>query len=109
MLAGVPNCNAYLYDLVVYSSEWSEHISLLQTVFERLAKATLTLNIAKCEFAQATVTYLGKEVGQGQVRPVAAKVSAIAEFPIPTTRRELNCDFWAWRDITAVSVKIFPV
>lgn len=58
-------------------------------MFERLAKATLTLNIAKCEFAQATVTYLGKEVGQGQVRPVAAKVSAIAEFPIPTTRREL--------------------
>ncbi|KAG1952330.1 gag-pol fusion protein [Pimephales promelas] len=90
VLAGVPNCNAYLDDLVEYSSEWSEHLSLLHTVFERLEKATLTLNLAKCEFARATVTYLGKEVGQGQVRPVAAKVSAINEFSIPTTRRELR-------------------
>lgn len=37
-----------------------------------------------------TITYLGKEVGQGQVRPVSAKVSAIVDFPIPTTRRELR-------------------
>ncbi len=30
------------------------------------------------------------EVGQGQVRPVEAKVRAIAEFPFPTTSRELR-------------------
>ncbi len=74
----------------MYSSEWSEHISLLHTVFEGLAKATLTLNLAKCKFARATVSYFSKEVGHGQVRPVAAKVSAIAEFPVPNTRRELH-------------------
>ena len=38
----------------------------------------------------ATVTYLGKEVGRGQVCPVSAKVSAIEAFPPPTTRRELR-------------------
>lgn len=90
VLSGVPNCNAYLDDLVVYSSEWSEHISLLRTVFEKLASASLTLNLAKCEFGQATVTYLGKEVGQGQVRPIQAKVEAVANFPVPETRRELR-------------------
>lgn len=90
VLLGVPNCNAYLDDLVVYSTDWAEHVSLLRTVFERLAKASLTLNLAKCEFAQATITYLGKEVGQGQVRPLEAKVTAIAEFPTPATRRELR-------------------
>ncbi len=31
---------------------------------------------------------MGKEVGQGQVRPLEAKVTAIAEFPTPTTRQE---------------------
>lgn len=30
VLAGVPNCNAYLDDLVVNSSKWSEHIALLK-------------------------------------------------------------------------------
>ncbi len=76
----------------MYSIDWSEHISLLRTVFQRLADASLTVNLAKCEFGQATITYLGKEVGQGQVRPLEAKVTAIAEFPTPTTRREL-CRF----------------
>lgn len=90
VLAGVPNCNAYLDDLVIYSSEWSEHIYLLKTVFESLIKASLTLNLAKCEFGQATVTYLSKEVGHGQVQPIEAKVMAIAQFPAPTTRCELH-------------------
>lgn len=63
VLAGVPQCNAYLEDLVVYSTDWSENVSLLPTVFDYLDKALLTLNLAKCEFGQATITYLGKEVG----------------------------------------------
>lgn len=90
VLAGVPNCYAYLDDLVVKSDSWSDHVQVLRIVFDRLAKATLTLNLAKCEFGKATVTYLGKQVGRGQVRPVEAKVAAIAEFPAPTTRRELR-------------------
>ncbi len=90
VLAGVPNCNAYLDDLVIYSTEWSEHVSTLNEVFKRLENASLTLNLAKCDFGQATITYLGREVGQGQVRPIEAKVSAIAEFPVPTSRKELR-------------------
>ncbi|XP_067261173.1 uncharacterized protein [Chanodichthys erythropterus] len=90
VLAGVRNCNAYLDDLVIYSSSWSAHVATLREVFERLRNASLTLNLSKCEFGQATVTYLGREVGQGQVRPIEAKVAAIAEFPVPTTRKELR-------------------
>ncbi len=90
VLSGVSNCNAYLDDLVVYSTDWSEHVSLLRTVFEGLANASLTLNSVKCEFSLATITHLGKEVGQGQVRPLEAKVTAIAEFSISTTGQELR-------------------
>src|SRR4029434_11317709 len=49
-----------------------------------------TVNLAKCEFAHATVVYLGKVVGQGKVRPVRAKVLAIDRFPPPTTKKELQ-------------------
>ena len=90
VLAGVPYCNAYLDDLVVYTSTWEEHMSSLKMVFDRLAEASLTVNLAKCEFAKATVTYLGKQVGQGTVRALDDKVKAIAEFPVPATRRELR-------------------
>ena len=36
-----------------------------------------------------TVTYLGRVVGQGHVRPVRAKVQAIDAYPPPTTKKEL--------------------
>lgn len=86
VLSGVPNCNAYLDDLVIYSTDWEEHVSILRVVFECLKQASLTLNLAKCEFGQATITYLGRKVGQGQVKPVEAKVTAVADFPVPATR-----------------------
>lgn len=90
VLGDIPNCRSYLDDIVVYSDDWVSHIARLREVFKRLSVASLTLNLAKCEFGKGTVLYLGHQVGSGQVCPVDAKVSAIAEFPVPTTRRELR-------------------
>ena len=90
VLRGVRNCEVYLDDIVAYSSHWDEHVKTLSEIFERLCKASLTLNLAKCEFGKAVVIYLGKIVGQGRVCPVTAKVQAIIDFPAPHTRRELH-------------------
>ena len=90
VLGDVPNCNVYLDDVVVFSDTWADHLASLSIVFQRLSAASLTLNLAKCEFGKATVTYLGKQVGLGQVRPVDAKVAAVVSYPVPTTRRELR-------------------
>uniref|UniRef100_A0A669F703 Gypsy retrotransposon integrase-like protein 1 n=1 Tax=Oreochromis niloticus TaxID=8128 RepID=A0A669F703_ORENI len=90
VLCGVKNCEAYLDDIVVYSPTWSEHLETLSQVFRRFCESSLTLNLSKCEFGKATITYLGKQVGQGQVRPVTAKVQAIVDFPVPQTKRALR-------------------
>lgn len=90
VIDGMHNIEAYLDDLVIYSASWSEHVKQLHVLFSRLSDANLTVNLAKCEFGRATVTYLGKIVGGGQVRPVESKVEAITHFPVPTTRRELR-------------------
>ncbi|KAL7882863.1 hypothetical protein SRHO_G00005210 [Serrasalmus rhombeus] len=87
---GLPNCTAYLDDVVVHSSTWDEHMEMLKAVFERLDHASLTLNLAKCDFGKATVLYLGREVGQGRVRTPTDKVKAILDYPVPCTRRELR-------------------
>ncbi len=79
VLADVPNCNAYLDDLVIYSQSWSEHVLLLETVFKHLQEGSLTLNLAKCEIGKATMTYLGKQEGNGQT------ILSINEFPVPKT------------------------
>lgn len=51
ILGDVPNCNIYLDDVVIYSSTWVYHIYTLHNVFSRLAAASLTLNLMKCDFA----------------------------------------------------------
>lgn len=90
VLRDVADCEAYLDDVVIYSSDWSQHLTQLEEVFSRLAAANLTLNLAKCEFGQATVTYLGKVVGCGKVCPISAKVDAILNFGVPSSRSELK-------------------
>lgn len=87
--AGLEGCAVYLDDIVVFSDTWEQHLHRIRALFERLSAANLTVNLAKCEFARATVTYLGKVVGMGKVRPVSAKVIAINNFPPPQTKREL--------------------
>uniref|UniRef100_A0A3B3I2A9 Gypsy retrotransposon integrase-like protein 1 n=1 Tax=Oryzias latipes TaxID=8090 RepID=A0A3B3I2A9_ORYLA len=90
VLGDVRNCRAYLDDIVVYSDVWSNHLATLRDVFERLSAASLTLNLAKCEFGKGTILYLGQQVGGGRVCPADVRVSAIIAFPVPTGRRELR-------------------
>lgn len=89
VVSGLAGCAVYLDDVVVFSDTWDTHVARICALFDRLSSARLTVNLAKCEFARATVTYLGRVVGQGQVRPVDAKVQAILQYPPPTTKKEL--------------------
>lgn len=69
---GGVGCEANLDDIVIYSAIWEEHISQLKQVSQRLGDATI--NLAKCDFAKATVTYLGKVVGDGMIKNNATKI-----------------------------------
>lgn len=89
VVSGLEGCAVYLDDVVVHSDTWEKHVAHIRALFLRLLEAQLTVNLAKCEFARATVTYLGKVVGQGQVQTVRAKVQAIDSFPPPASKREL--------------------
>jgi len=67
VLQGVAGCEAYLDDLVICSFSWPQHLAQLADVFKQLKAANLTLNLSKCEFGRANITYLGKVVGHGHV------------------------------------------
>ena len=59
----------------------------IKAFFDKLSEAQLTINLAKSEFCHATLTFLGHVVGQGQVKPIEAKVEAILdvlEWPVIT-------------------------
>ena len=56
---------------------------------KRLSGAKLIINLSKSEFGRAQVTYLGHVLGQGQVKPVCAKLEAIAHCPRPENKEGL--------------------
>ena len=89
VLKDMSDCEAFLDDIVIYSQTWPIHMLQMRELFQRLSNANLTLNLAKCEFAKAKITYLGHIVGGGEVRPVEAKVAAILQFPAPDDRHNL--------------------
>jgi len=89
VISGLDGCEVYIDDLVLYSASWEEHVKLLREFFRRLRDAHLTVNLSKSEFCRARVVFLGHIVGQGEVAPVASKVDAILNFPIPRDKREV--------------------
>lgn len=82
-------CYAYIDDLIICSDSWSDHMKHLKGTFKKLSAANLTVNLGKSEFCKATVEYLGHSVGQGQIKPLTAKVEAILQFPPPTNKKQL--------------------
>ena len=85
LVRDIDGCEGYMDDVVIYSDNWSDHISFFQIMRE----PKLTINLMGSEFGKATVKYLGHIVGQGQVRPLDAKIQTVAKFPVPTSRKEL--------------------
>jgi len=85
LLKGLEYCSgAYLYDIIIFSNTWEDHLKHLKLVFDRVRKAGLTLNLKKCVFATGEVDYLGHYVGLGKVQPIEKKVEALMNFPRPT-------------------------
>ena len=87
VIADLEGCEAYIDDVIIYSDTWEEHLRIIREFFERLSRAMSTINLSKSEFGQAQVTYLGHVVGQGEVKPVSAKVEAIVNFPQPESKK----------------------
>ncbi len=81
---------AYLYDVVVHSESWEEHLAQLRRVLLELRRAGLTANPRKCHMALFEARYLGFQVGRGLIRPQEKKVTAILSAPRPTTKTQVR-------------------
>ena len=89
VIQGLEGVVAYIDDLIIFSDTWEDHLYKLEELFKKLAEAKLTMNLSKSEFGKAKVIYLGYVVGQGNIAPVEAKVKAIIEIPVPSSKKAL--------------------
>lgn len=84
------DCLVYLDDIIVFSSTIEEHISRLQSVFQRLKEFGLKLKPSKCHFLQEKVKYLGHIVSKNGVETDPDKTSAVRDWPVPRSIKELQ-------------------
>ncbi|CAK1591628.1 unnamed protein product [Parnassius mnemosyne] len=90
VLRGLDFCFGYLDDILVYSSNSTQHQQHLRQLFQRLTEYGVLINTNKCVFGQSEVDFLEYKVSAAGIQPLDAKVQAIREFPPRKTVKELR-------------------
>ena len=90
VLAGVPNCIAYLDDILVTGKDEKEHFETLDRVLSKLADFGLCCNKEKCVFFKDEVLYLGYTINRRGKQPDAQRVEAIRKLPVPKDVKQIE-------------------
>lgn len=91
VLAGYEEfADSFIDDIGIFSDTWEYHIEHLRAVFDSLRQANLVAKPSKCLFGYDELEFLGHIAGGGKIKPVQDKVSAIHEFPVPVTKKQVR-------------------
>ncbi|KAL4017058.1 hypothetical protein IC575_024732 [Cucumis melo] len=77
-------------DILIYSKDERDHAEHIEKVFLTLRRHALYANKKKCSFAQQNIEYLGHVISGEGVEVDPDKIKAIADWPCPTTIREVQ-------------------
>lgn len=80
----------YVDDVLLLSSTVQEGIELLKRVLKTLTNAGFSINLSKCSFLSKEVEYLGRVIGQGQVKPSHRKVEALVNSMPPKNVKQVR-------------------
>ena len=90
LLRGLPFVFTYIDNLLIASPDEATHRCHLHKVFSRLAKYSVSINAAKCQFGVSSLTFLSHHISADGIRPMDAKVQAIQDYPQPQSERLLR-------------------
>ncbi|XP_071504670.1 uncharacterized protein [Diadema antillarum] len=90
LLRGLQSVDNFIDDILIHTSTWEEHLVVLREVLHRLREANLTAKPTKCVIGVKNVEFLGHHVGQGELKPVPAKVESIQAAARPKTKKQLR-------------------
>ena len=76
-------CLVYIDDIIIFSTNFNDHLLALGEVFTALKKANLRVKPEKCHFLQSEVTFLGHVLSENGIRPDPSKTRDVLEFPVP--------------------------
>lgn len=80
----------FLDDILIYSRTLDEHAQHLRAVLKLMHENHLYLKLSKCSFAQHQLEYLGHIISDQGVATDPSKISAMIQWPVPTTITEVR-------------------
>ena len=80
----------FLDDILIFSCTKEEHEKHIRAVLNRLREEKFFGRLNKCDFYKTEVEYLGFDVGAYGVKPSLSKVQAVAEWPVPTSVKDVR-------------------
>jgi hypothetical protein len=80
----------YLDDILVASESAQEHVHHLNSIFSILQANGLIINKAKCVFFKQHIEFLGHKVSAEGISPLPQHVSAIQDFPKPSSVQQFQ-------------------
>ena len=92
VLRGIPSDRAlaYLDDVLVVGTSFSDHLHNLGDVLCRLRAHGLKLSINKCNLLKTEVPYLGHVLSCNGIRPSPHNVEALLKIPVPRTLKQVK-------------------
>lgn len=83
-------CFVYMDDVVIFSKSLQEHLNHLKLIFQKFREYNLKIQLDKSEFLQKQVAFLGHVITPEGVKPNPSKISAVQNYPIPKTTKEIK-------------------
>lgn len=77
-------------DILIYSSNWKDHLHHLEVVLHILKKQKLYARFSKCCFGVTKIEYLGHTLSGDRVSMDLSKLKAIKNWPEPTNLKQLQ-------------------
>ena len=98
-------CLIYLDDVLVFGSDFEQHMDRVHEVLSRITEAGLKLKPEKCQLLQTSVSFLGHTISAEGVLPNPDNLAKIKQWPIPTNTAHWLGRYWGLVPITGVSSK----
>ena len=84
------HCLVYLDDIIIFSSDFDQHLKSLELIFNRLRTANYHLKASKCKFGLKKVHYLGHIISHDGVEPDPDKIKSIMDTEPPKDIKQLR-------------------
>lgn len=90
LLQGSSHVIMRMDDILISGKDDNNHLANLEAVLKKLSEAGLWLRKEKCYFMVPEVTYCGYMINSSGMKPIAAKVEAIENAPVPENVTQLR-------------------